>query len=143
MKLYEEFNEYENLWDNTLLEWKIMNGNTSTQNNAVNQVSKNTNNNSSEKVVYAWDIYLDPRDKGTFCSAEKYNGVWDGMVYETDIDADNAAWYHLQELEIEGELSPDPNVYVEPDDYTIDIFTIPLSEVSDAVLHYSNLDHLI
>ena len=140
----DEFRLYKNLWNGSLLEWKDSKGNAIKLNNTSGQAtSKNTNNNSSEKVVYAWDIYLDPRDKGTFCSAEKYNGVWDGMVYETEAKAENAAWYHLLELEDEDELSPDPNIYVEPDDYTIDIFTIPLSEVSDAVLHYSNLDHLI
>lgn len=138
----DEFKLYKNLWSNSLLEWKDSKGNTVKLNNTSNQAVSKTSNNTSEKVVYAWDMYLDPNDKGTFCSAEQYNGVWDGMVYETDIDADNAAWYHLQELETEGELSPDPNIYVEPDDYTIDIFTIPLSEVSDAVLQYSNLEHL-
>jgi hypothetical protein len=120
-----------------------MNVNTNTQNNAANQVSKNTNSNSSEKVVYAWDIYLDPRDKGSFCSAEKYNGVWDGTVYETETEAENAGWYHLLELEDEGELSPDPDIYIEPSDYNIDVIAIPLSEIPEAVLYYSKLDHLI
>jgi hypothetical protein len=93
--------------------------------------------------VYAWDMYIVPADKGTFCSAEKYRGVWDGVVYETEDDAIAAGRYHLHELDDEGELSDDPAEYVEPEDYTIDVFAIPLKDVPKSVLDQSNLSHLI
>lgn len=140
----DEIKEYNTMWDNSLLEWIVMNSNSTSAASNTNSVPKNNaNNNASGKVVYAWDMYLDPADKGTFCSAEKYNGVWDGMVYETKLEAVNAGYYHLQELEDEGELSDDPDIYVEPNDYTIDVIKIPLEEVTRETLEYSNLDHLI
>jgi hypothetical protein len=94
-------------------------------------------------VVYAWDAYVSPTEKGTFCSAEKYNGVWEGTVFETEDDAVDAAWLHLQELDDEGELSDDPDEYLEADDFTIDVFTIPLKDIPDEVLAWSDLEHLI
>jgi hypothetical protein len=93
--------------------------------------------------VWAWDMYIDPAEKGTFCSAEKYAGAWDGVVFETEDAALDAGWYHLQELDDEGELSDDPDDYIEPDDYTVDAFAIPLKDVPASVLKWSNLEHLI
>lgn len=93
--------------------------------------------------VYAWDMYLVPTDKGTLCSAEKYRGVWDGIVYETENKALDAGRLHLQELDDEGELGDDLNDYVESDDYTIDVFAIPLKDIPSRVLERSNLNHLI
>jgi hypothetical protein len=93
--------------------------------------------------VWAWDMYIDPADKGTFCSAEKYGGVWDGVVFETEDAALDAGWHHLQELDDESELSDDYDEYVEPDDYTVDAFAIPLKDVPASVLEWSNLEHLI
>lgn len=92
--------------------------------------------------VYAWDMYIDPTDKGTFCSAEQTNGIWDGIVFEDEDDAFDAGLYHLRELDTEGELSDDPDEEVEPDDYTIDVFAIPLAAVPKAVLERSGLSHL-
>jgi hypothetical protein len=93
--------------------------------------------------VYIWDMYLDPADKGTWMSAELYNGEYDGVVFETEEEALNAAWYHLQELEDEGELSDWDDDSVDPDDYTIEAIAIPLSKVSEDTLYSSNLEHLI
>ena len=39
--------------------------------------------NNSTEVVYIWDMYIDPKDKGTWCSAEEYNGEYDGSVFRT------------------------------------------------------------
>ena len=89
------------------------------------------------KQVWSWDMYIDPSEKGTWCSAVKHRGEWDGNVFETEDDAVDGAWTLLSELEDEGELDGDP------DDYTIDTFSIPISDVSDYLLSFSNLDHLI
>lgn len=88
-------------------------------------------------VLYAWDMYLSKRNKGTWCSAEKEDGTWDGIVFETEQDAINAAITLLGELEDERELNGDP------DDYTIDTFTIPITELTVEDLEYSDLEHLI
>lgn len=82
-------------------------------------------------VLWSWDIYFDPSEKGTWTSLE------DEVVFETREDALNSAITHLNELDEEGEL----DYY--PDEYTIDVFEVPLSQVSADVLSFSNLDHLI
>jgi hypothetical protein len=87
--------------------------------------------------LYAWDIYISKRNKGTWCSAEKEAGTWDGIVYETEEDAINAAITLLGELDDERELEGDP------DEYTIDTFTIPITELTVEDLEYSDLEHLI
>jgi hypothetical protein len=94
------------------------------------------------KKVWAWDMYTDPAEKGTFCSATKYAGAWEGVVYETEEEALDAGWYHLQELDDEGELG-DYDEYIEPDAYTVEAFAIPLKDVPARVLEWSNLKHLI
>ena len=88
-------------------------------------------------VLYAWDMYIDKKDKGDWCSAEKEDGTWDGIVFETEEDAVNAAITLLGELSDERELEGDP------DDYTIDTFTIPITELTVEDLEYSDLEHLI
>ena len=85
--------------------------------------------------LYAWDMYIDKKDKGDWCSAEKEDGTWDGMVYETEEDAINGAITLLGEVADEGELEGDP------DEYTID--TIPITELTIEDLEYSDLEHLI
>ena len=87
--------------------------------------------------VWIYDMYLDPADKGTWTSAELYNGKYDGYVYETEDAALDGAWLHLSELEDEGELEGDP------DDYYIEAFAVPVSEVHEDTLSFSKLDHLI
>ena len=88
-------------------------------------------------VLYAWDMYVSKRNKGTWCSVEKEDGTWDGIVFESEEDAINAAITLLGELEAERELEGDP------DDYTIDTFTIPITELTVEDLEYSDLEHLI
>ena len=87
--------------------------------------------------LYAWDMYITEDEKGTWCSAEKYEGTWDGVVFETEEDAVNAALTLLNELDDEDELRGDK------DDYTIDTFTIPITELTVEDLEFSDLDHLI
>lgn len=92
--------------------------------------------NNLPKFVYAWDMYIDPADKGTWTSLDG------DMVFETEDDAENAGIQLLSELDHEGELG-DEDEYVEPMDYAIDVIKIPVSNVSNDVLIYSNLKHLI
>ena len=87
--------------------------------------------------LYAWDMYISKKHKGTWCSAEKEENTWDGTVYETKEDAVNAAVTLLGELAGEGDLEGDP------DEYTIDTFAIPITELTVEDLEYSDLEHLI
>lgn len=87
--------------------------------------------------VYIWDMYIDPKDKGTWCSATLYNGEYDGYVFETEDQAIQWGCDHLSELDHEGELDG------YPDDYTVDAVAIPVSKVSQYTLETSNLEHLI
>lgn len=105
--------------ENNLKEWVYAKGN-----NATNQVTE---------VVYIWDMYMDPRDKGTWCSAEEYNGEYDGSVFKTKEAAYNEAKIHLYELEDEDQLRGDP------EDYDIEVRAIPKSKVSDYTLEFSGL----
>lgn len=86
-----------------------------------------------EKVVYIWDMFKDVKDKGTWCSAEKQNGVWDGYVYKTHQQANLGGTTHLFELHDEGDLDG------EPIEYHIDVRAIPISEVSDYTLEFSGI----
>lgn len=88
-------------------------------------------------VLYAWDMYIDDSEKGTWCSAEKEDYTWDGIVFETEKDAISAAQTLLGELDNEGEL------YGDPDEYTIDIITIPITDLTVETLEDSDLEHLI
>jgi hypothetical protein len=81
--------------------------------------------------VWYWDMYTNPRRKGTWTSIDN------DTVFETEEDAINGAWTLLGELEDEGELRGDP------DDYTIDAIKIPISKVAPEVLKGSHLEHLI
>lgn len=94
-------------------------------------------NGNTPKVVYIWDMYLDPADKGSWTSAELYDGKWDGTVFETEEEAVNAAWYHLQELENEGDLEGGL------DDYSVDTVSVPVKDVDPDTLSFSNLEYLI
>jgi hypothetical protein len=87
----------------------------------------------SAEVVYIWDMYMDPKDKGTWCSAEEYNGEYDGSVFKTKEAAFNEGKIHLYELEDEGELRGDP------EDYDIDVVAIPKNKVSNYTLEFSGL----
>ena len=98
---------------------------------------KSASYNKFPTVLYAWDMYNDDSKKGTWSSAEKEEIDWDGIVFETEDEASNAAWTLLNELADENELEGDP------DDYTIDIFTIPITELTVELLEYSDLEHLI
>jgi hypothetical protein len=87
----------------------------------------------SAEVVYIWDMYIDPRDKGTWCSAEEYNGEYDGSVFKTKEAAFREGKIHLMELEDEGELRG------LPEDYDIDVIAIPKNKVSDYTLEFSGV----
>ena len=102
-----------------LKEWVDANGNKATR--------------QSTEVVYIWDMYIFPEDKGIWCSAEEYNGEYDGCVFKTKEAAYNEGRLHLYELEDEGELRGDP------DDYDIDVVEIPKNKVSDYTLEFSGL----
>jgi hypothetical protein len=93
--------------------------------------------NNLPAVVYIWDMYIDPKDKGTWLSAELYNGEYDGIVFETKDDAVSAGYTHLEELDDENELDG------YPDDYSIDTVAVPVNQVSDETLEFSGLEHLI
>lgn len=95
--------------------------------------SNNAANSTTNEVVYIWDMYIDLRDKGTWCSAEKYHGEYDGYVYETHYAANVGAHEHLFELRDSGDLIG------KPIDYKIDVHAIPKSEVSDYTLQFSGL----
>ena len=81
--------------------------------------------------VYAWDIYLDPADKGRWASS-----TYD-VVYATERDAYNAGRRELTLCDREGSLES------APEDYTIDTIKIPVSDVSAKILANSGLDHLL
>jgi hypothetical protein len=73
-------------------------------------------------------MYIDPRDKGTWCSAEEYNGEYDGSVFKTKEAAYNEGKIHLYELEDEGQLRGDP------EDYDIEVRAIPKNKVKPGAL---------
>lgn len=116
----------ETIKNRKLCEWVDSNGNKSS-------TDKSTIDGQSTEVVYIWDMYIDPRDKGTWCSAEEYNGEYDGSVFKTKEAAFNEGKIHLYELEDEGELRGDPS------DYDINVITIPKNKVSDYTLKFSGL----
>ena len=87
----------------------------------------------SAGLVYIWDMYIDPKDKGTWTSAEKYKIEWVGTVFETEQEAIDAGHNHLIELEDERELKG------KSEDYTVETIAIPISEVSDETLLFSGL----
>ena len=89
--------------------------------------------NTDSEVVYIWDMYIDPKDKGTWCSAEEYNGEYDGSVFKTKEAAFREGKIHLMELEDEGELRG------LPEDYDIDVIEIPKNKVSDYTLEFSGV----
>ena len=80
--------------------------------------------------VWIWDIYLEPSEKGTWTSAELYEGKWDGTVFETEEKALDAAWYHLGELEDENELYDEDDNPIDPDDYYVEAFSVNISDSS-------------
>ena len=82
-------------------------------------------------------MYLDEDEKGEWCSAEKDGVTWDGNVFENEDDAINAAWTLLRELSSENELRGDRS------DYTIDTFSIPITELTVDLLEECNLEHLV
>ena len=87
--------------------------------------------------LWAWDMYMDESKKGTWCSIEKDDFTWDGRVFETEDDAIRDAQILLGELDGENELPGDP------DEYTIDTFSIPITELTVEILEDSDLEHLI
>lgn len=112
--------------DKKLCEWVDKSRNKSAAN-------KSAVSNVSDDIVYIWDMYVDPKDKGTWCSAEKYNSEYDGYVYRSKESAYAGGFTHLLELEDEGRLRGDPY------DYDVDAVAIPRSEVSDYTLKFSGL----
>lgn len=120
-------------WENlNLAEWVDANGNKINSQSKPNQVVPK--DIADTQPVFIWDIYLDPIDKGTWCSAEKnYVGRYEGTVYETPLKAHNSAETHLEELEEEGELEG------KADAYRIDIIAVPISQVDDMTLDWSGI----
>lgn len=128
----EDFKVYETMWLN---EWVDAKGNKLTNPSKTNKSqSTNTSKDIETEYVYIWDIYIDPRDKGTWLSAEKNKaGYYEGSVFGSPEEAKNAAITHLEELEEEGELSG------WPEDYNIDITQVGMSEVDDYTLAWYRL----
>lgn len=97
--------------------------------------------------LFIWDAYLEPDEKGTWTSASLYKGEWDGAVYETEEEAVDAGYYHLQELASEDELYLEDEegkiLYLDPDEYEVEAVAVPLAEVSDDSLERFDLEHLI
>ena len=114
----------------SLNEWVDSKGNKISSNSPLN---KSAANSDTTEVVYIWDMYMEPIDKGTWRSADKYKGEYDGYVYKTKLEAIDAGQSHLFELEDEGALRGDPI------DYTVEAVAIPKSEVSDYTLEFSGL----
>lgn len=112
-----------------LKEWKV---NSKSMGSSAKSTAQSTKNQTTD-VVYIWDMYIDPLDKGNWCSAEKYQGVWDGYVYKTKESAYNGGLSHLHELDDTGELIG------LLEDYTIDVVAIPRIEVSDYTLDFSGI----
>ena len=83
--------------------------------------------------VYAWDMYLDPADKGTWISAT------DNMVYATERDAYKAGCRELDICYADGLLYSD----AVPDDYIVDTVKLPISQVPEEVLKACGLSHLL
>lgn len=104
---------------------------------------KKASYNSLPTKVWIWDVYLEPSEKGTWTSAELYKGKWDGTVFETEEKALEAAWYHLGELDDEGELWDEDDNPADPDDYYVEAFQVDIIEVDRNTLIDSNLEHLI
>jgi hypothetical protein len=90
---------------------------------------------------------LNEEDRGNWTSAEIYNGLYSGAVFETEEEAYDAGLTHLRELEDEGELTyedEDGEEYeAEPEDYTIDTVAISVKDVDEETLADSGLEHLI
>ena len=128
--LLDILEQTETIKNRKMCEWVDSKGNKISLGTSASQVTKNNNSN---KEVYIWDMYIDPKDKGTWCSAEKYYGEYDGTVFSTRQEAFQSGLDHLRELDDEGELRGDI------DDYDIDAVAIQMSEVSDYALKFSGL----
>lgn len=84
--------------------------------------------------VYIWNMYINPKDEGTWTSAKLQGNKWEGYVFSTEEDAFNGGLLHLRELYSENEL-----IGGSPEDYTIDFIKVPMSDVSIETLKFSNL----
>ena len=82
--------------------------------------------------VYAWDMYLDPADKGSWISATL------NKVYATERDAYKAGCHELDLCYRDGILDAEAT----PDDYIIDTIKLPVSQVPTEVLTACGLGHL-
>lgn len=87
----------------------------------------------ADVYVYAWDMYLDPADKGSWVS------VTDNKVYATERDAYKAGCHELDLCYMDGILEGE----AVPDDYIIDTIKLPVSQVPTEVLKACGLGHLI
>jgi hypothetical protein len=86
--------------------------------------------------VWAWDMYIDPADKGSWVSIDN------DSVFETEEEALDAGWLLLNELDDQNDLD-EYGEGIEPDDYNVEAYKIPISEVPVDVLKWSKLEHLI
>ena len=148
MKLSEEFKLFENMWDNDTPATKLTEARSIADIEA--EIARLQQELADAKVaekkvsyggtlptyVYAWDMYIDPANKGEWVSTNN------DMVFETEDKAIDAGCLLLSELDDEDELGDDDE-YVDPDDYTVDVIKIPLASVPAEMLRFSNLSHLI
>lgn len=93
-------------------------------------------------------IYVAMRGKNEYFSSAEFNpntNMWEAMqtFFETEDDALNGGWLHMQELDNEGELLDDNDRPIDIDDLDIIAKEIPISQVSDEDLEFSDLEDLI
>lgn len=156
MKLVDEVKQYEGLWEEeseqapinetvrSSAEIKAEIARLEQELKAAEIAEKKASyNGNTPQTVWVWDMYLESSDKGSWTSAENENGKWEGIVFETEDEALDAGWNLLNELADEDELYDDDDEPCDPDDYYVEAFEVPLSEVDITTLEESDLQHLI
>jgi hypothetical protein len=152
MKLHEEFKLFEEMWDDespvstdatrSIAEIKADIGRLEKELDAARAELRSAQRvtvaaGKSPKQLYAWDIYKTEADKGTWTSAYHTAAGWEGVFSETYEEAAEAG-RDMLENNLEHE---DPNAT--PDQYTVDVFAIPLSDITVQALEDSELEYLI
>jgi hypothetical protein len=156
MKLHEEFKLFENMWEDDFSEEsKVVTESTRSVDEIradirrlereldaarreLSSVRKVVPNDKQPKELYAWTIYKTEADKGEWVSSGKdKNGERYGIVFTTREGALECGEDSLaNDLEYE-----DPTAKVE--DYTVEVFAIPFSEITAEMLEESDLEYLI
>jgi hypothetical protein len=156
MKLHEEFKLFENMWDDDFSEEsKVVTESTRSVDEIradirrlereldaarreLSSARKVVPNDEQPTELYAWTIYKTEADKGEWVSSVKdQNGDRDGVVFATREEAlESGEEILANNLEYE-----DPTAKVE--DYIVEVFAIPFSEITAEMLEDSGLEYLI